>query len=164
MLFESNRLISQILKCSTLPSPMLKLLLDSLEYFRINLQNESSKKSTEKLPTLSLKTLQGTVQVLQSYISVLSLQCEQLKSELLKAKSDDIVAQLRQQVLKTTEGQLTVFSFVIPSYRSAEDWKQCKTYNQRFKVSNNNNNNYNNNNNNNNDDDDDDRLFNLFAA
>ena len=61
VLFESNRLISQILKCSTLPSPMLKLLSDSLEYFRINLQNESSKKSKEKSPTLSLKTLQGTV-------------------------------------------------------------------------------------------------------
>ena len=61
MLFESNWLISQILKCSTLPSPMLKLLSDSLEYFRINLQNESRKKSKEKSPTLSLKTLQGTV-------------------------------------------------------------------------------------------------------
>ena len=61
MLFESNRLISQILKCSTLPSPMLKLLSDSLEYFRINLQNESRKKSKEKSLTLSLKTLQGTV-------------------------------------------------------------------------------------------------------
>ena len=80
MLFESNRLISQILKCSTLPSPMLKLLSDSLEYFRINLEYESSKKSKEKPSTLSSKTLQGTVQVLQSYISVLSLQCEQLKS------------------------------------------------------------------------------------
>ena len=98
MLFESNRLISQILKCSTLPSPMLKLLSDSLEYFRINLQNESSKKSKEKSPTLSLKTLQGTVQVLQSYISVLSLQCERLKSELLKSKHDNIVAQLKQQL------------------------------------------------------------------
>ena len=83
MLFESNRLISQILKCSTLPSPMLKLLSDSLEYFRINLQNESSKKSREKLPTLSLKTLPGTVQVLQSYISVFSSQCKRLNSELL---------------------------------------------------------------------------------
>ena len=117
MLFESNRLISQILKCSTLPSPMLKLLSDSLEYFRINLQNESSKKSKEKSPTLSLKTLQGTVQVLQSYISVLSLQCERLKSELLKSKHDDIVAQLKQQVLKTTERQMTVFNFVISSYQ-----------------------------------------------
>ena len=98
MLFESNRLISQILKCSTLPSPMLKLLSDSLEYFRINLQNESNKKSKEKPPTLSLKTLQGTVQVLQSYISVLSLQCERLKSELLNTKHDDMVAQLRYSV------------------------------------------------------------------
>ena len=117
MLFESNRLISQILRCSTLPSPMLKLLSDSLEYFRINLQNESSKKSKEKSPTLSLKTLQATVQVLQSYISVLSLQCERLKSELLKSKHDDVVAQLKQQVLKTTERQMTVFSFVISSYQ-----------------------------------------------
>ena len=117
MLFESNRLISQILRCSTLPSPMLKLLSDSLEYFRINLQNESSKKSKEKSPTLSLRTLQATVQVLQSYISVLSLQCERLKSELLKSKHDDVVAQLKQQVLKTTERQMTVFSFVISSYQ-----------------------------------------------
>ena len=117
MLFESNRLISQILRCSTLPSPMLKLLSDSLEYFRIHLQNESSKKSKEKSPTLSLKTLQATVQVLQSYISVLSLQCERLKSELLKSKHDDVVAQLKQQVLKTTERQMTVFSFVISSYQ-----------------------------------------------
>ena len=110
MLFESNQLISQILRCSTLPSSMLKLLSDSLEYFRINLQNESRKKSKEKSPTLSLKTLQGTVQVLQSYISVLSLQCERLKSELLKSKHDNIVAQLKQQVLKTTERQLAVFT------------------------------------------------------
>ena len=78
MLFESIRLNSLLLKCSTLPSSMLKLLSDSLEYFRINLQNESSKKSKEKSPNLSLKTLQGTVQVLQSYISVLSSQCKQL--------------------------------------------------------------------------------------
>ena len=63
MLFESNWLISQILKCSTLPSPMLKPLSDSLEYFRINLQNESSEKSKEKSPNLPMKTLQGTVQV-----------------------------------------------------------------------------------------------------
>jgi len=55
--------------------------------------------------------------VLQSYISVLSSQCEQLKSELLKAKCDDMVVQLRQQVLKTTERQLAVFSFVISSYQ-----------------------------------------------
>ena len=83
MLFESNRLFCQVLKCRALPSSMLKLLLDSLEYFRINLQNESSKKSNEKPSTLSLKTLPGTVQVLQSYISVLSSQCERLNSELL---------------------------------------------------------------------------------
>ena len=83
MLFESNRLFCQVLKCRALPSSMLKLLLDSLEYFRINLQNESSKKSEEKSPNLSLKTLPGTVQVLQSYISVLSSQCERLNSELL---------------------------------------------------------------------------------
>ena len=65
MLLESNRLFSQVLKCA------LKLLSDSvtLEYFRINLQKESSEKSKEKSPTLSLKTLPGTVQVLQSYIS-----------------------------------------------------------------------------------------------
>ena len=55
--------------------------------------------------------------MLQSYISVLSLQCEQLKSELLKSKHDDVVAQLKQQVLKTTERQMTVFSFVISSYQ-----------------------------------------------
>ena len=112
ILFESNRLISQILKCSALPSPMLKLLSDSLEYFRINLQNESSKKSKEISPTLSLKTLQGTVQVLQSYISVLSLYSDQLtyvSRSGLKPNRNDIVAQLKQQVLKTTERQLTMF-------------------------------------------------------
>ena len=83
MLFESNWLFCQVLKCSALPSSVLKLLLDSLEYFRSNLQNESSKKRKEKSPNLSLKTLPGTVQVLQSYISVLSSQCERLNSELL---------------------------------------------------------------------------------
>ena len=78
--------------------------------------------------TLSLKTLQGTVQVLQSYISVLSLQCEQLKSELLKSKHDNIVAQLKQQVLKTTERQMTVFSFVISSYQDQlKNEKDAKT-------------------------------------
>ena len=71
MLFESNRLISQILKCSTLPSQMLKPLSDSLEYFRINLQNESSRKNKEKSPTLSLKTLQGTVRVQVSHLSLI---------------------------------------------------------------------------------------------
>ena len=71
MLFESNRLISQILMCSTLPSLMLKPLSDSLEYFRINLQNESSKKSREKSPTLPLKTLQGTVQVQVLHLSLI---------------------------------------------------------------------------------------------
>ena len=56
--------------------------------------------------------------MLQSYISVLSLQCEQLKSELLKSKHDDMMAQLKQQVLKTTERQMTVFyNFVISSYQ-----------------------------------------------
>ena len=124
MLFESNRLFCQVLKCSTLPSSMLKLLLDSLEYFRINLQNERSKKSKEKSPNLSLKTLPGTVQVLQSYISVLSSQCERLNSELLYAKRDGMVAQLRQQVLKTTERQLRVFSFVFSSYK--DQWKTEK--------------------------------------
>ena len=55
--------------------------------------------------------------MLQSYISVLSLQCERLKSELLKSKHDNIVAQLKQQLLKITERQMTVFSFVISSYQ-----------------------------------------------
>ena len=71
MLFESNWLISQILKCSTLPSPMLKPLSDSLEYFRINLQNESSEKSKEKSPNLPMKTLKGTVQVQVLHLSLI---------------------------------------------------------------------------------------------
>ena len=54
---------------------------------------------------------------MQCYISVLSLQCERLKSELLKSKHNDVVAQLKQQVLKTTERQMTVFSFVLSSYQ-----------------------------------------------
>ena len=148
MLFESNRLISQILNCSTLLSPTLKLLSDSLEYFRINLHSESSKKSKEKSPTLSLRTLQGTVQVLQSYISVLSLQCERLKSELLKSKHDNIVAQLKQQLLKITERQMTVFSFVISSYQdqlknekdaksSIRDSRSVVQVSQNFKTVNN---------------------------
>ena len=92
------------------------------------LQNESNKKSKEKSPTLSLKTLQGTVQVLQSYISVLSLQCAWHKSELLKSKHDNIVSQLKQQVLKTTERQMTVFSFVISSYQDQlKNEKDAKT-------------------------------------
>ena len=62
--------------------------------------------------------------MLQSCISVLSLQCEQLKAELLKAKRDDMVTQLSRQVLKTTERQLTVFSFVVPSYQ--DQWKTEK--------------------------------------
>ena len=54
---------------------------------------------------------------MNAYIAVLSLQCERLKSELLKSKHDNIVAQLKQQVLKTTARQMTVFSFVISSYQ-----------------------------------------------
>ena len=104
---------------------MLKLLSDSLEYFRINLQNESSKKSKEKSPNLSLKTLPGTVQVLQSYISVLSSQCERLNSELLKAKRDDMVAQLRYSVTGSKDHRTaTEFSFVFSSYQ--DQWKTEK--------------------------------------
>ena len=64
--------------------------------------------------------------MLQSNISVLSSQCKQLKSELLKAKRDDMVAQFRQQVLKTTERarQQTVLSFVFSSYQ--DQWKTEK--------------------------------------
>ena len=62
--------------------------------------------------------------MLQSYISVLSSQCERLNSELLYAKRDGMVAQLRQQVLKTTERQLRVFSFVFSSYK--DQWKTEK--------------------------------------
>ena len=50
MLFESNRLFCQVLKCRALPSSTLKLLLDSVEYFRSNLQNESSKKVRKNHP------------------------------------------------------------------------------------------------------------------
>ena len=117
MLLKSNQLISQILKCSTLPSPMLKLLSDSLEYFGYNLQNESSKKSKEKSPTLSLKTFQGTVQVLQSYISVLSLKCKQFKEKLCDANSNDLVTQLREQILKTTKQQRAVLCLLFSSYQ-----------------------------------------------
>ena len=113
MLFEiSSRLISKALKCSRLPSPMLNLLSDSLEYFRIHLKNESSKKSKEKSHTplfywrLSKKRYKCCSLTSQSY----------LRS----------VSSLNPSCVK--------FCFFFIS-RSVEDWKRCKTYNQGFKVS-----------------------------
>ena len=120
ILCETNKLVSPVLKCKTLPSPMLKLLSDSLEYFRIILQNVCSKQTDnikEKPPALTWRTFQGVVELLQSYVSVLSLQCEHVKAELHSVDSDDAVPQLRQQLQKITDRQLTVLSFVISSYQ-----------------------------------------------
>ena len=120
LLLDTNRLVFQLLKCKSLPSPLLKLLSDSLEFFRITLQNVCNKQkdsSKEKSLALSWRTFQEVVQLLQAYITVLSLQCKQFKTELLKADSDDLAAQLRQQLQKTTEQQLSVLSFVISSYQ-----------------------------------------------
>lgn len=132
LLFESQRILSQILRCKMLPSPMLKLLTDALEYFRIILQNVCNKQTDttkEKIPYLSWRVFQGTEQLLQSYITVLSLQCERLKAELKRVSSDDSVAQLRQQLQKTTDRQLGVLSFLISSYqdqlKSDKDAKNC---------------------------------------
>ena len=132
LLFESNRLLSQVLKCKMLPSLMLKLLSDSLEYFRIILQNVCNKRSDvtkEKTPSLTWRTFNEAVQLLQSYVAVLTLQSEQLKEELHKASSDNSATQLKQQLQKTTERQLAVLSFIISSYqdqlKSDKDTKHC---------------------------------------
>lgn len=131
-LSESNRVVSQVLKCKTLSLPMVKLLSDSLEYFRIILQSMCNKKADvakEKPPALSWRAFQGAVQLLLSYITVLSLQGQQLRGELCKVSSDNVAAQLRQQLQKATDRQLTVLSFIISSYqdhlKSEKDAKNC---------------------------------------
>ena len=141
LLFESDRLLSQVLKCKMLPSPMLKLISDSLEYFRIILQNLCNKQThvaKEKTPSLTWRTFQGTVHLLQSYVTVLSLQCEQLKVELHKVNSDDSPTQLRQQLQKTTDRQLAVLSFIISSYqdqlKSDKDTKNCSKDNRSVVI------------------------------
>lgn len=113
MLLESNRLVSQLLKCKALSSSMLKLLSDSMEYFRITFQNVCSNQTD-----LSWRTFQEAVQSLKLYAAVLSLQCEQIKAALHKANvSDEVVVQYQQQLQKTTVRQLTVLNFVISSYQ-----------------------------------------------
>lgn len=113
MLLESNRLVSQLLKCKALASSMLKLLSDSMEYFRITLQNAYNSQAD-----LSRRTFQDAVQLLKLYAAVLSLQCAHIKTALHKANvTDDVVVQFRQQLQKTTVRQLTVLNFVISSFQ-----------------------------------------------
>lgn len=113
MLLESNRLVSQLLKCKILSSSVLKLLSDSMEYFRITLQNAYNSQTE-----LSRRMFQDAVHLLKLYATVLSLQCEQIKTALYKANAtDDMVVQFRQQLQKTTVRQLTVLNFVISSYQ-----------------------------------------------
>lgn len=113
MLLESNRLVSQLLKCKALASSMLKLLSDSMEYFRITLQNAYNSQAD-----LSRRTFQDAVQLLKLYAAVLSLQCAHIKTALHKANvTDDVVIQFRQQLQKTTVRQLTVLNFVISSFQ-----------------------------------------------
>lgn len=113
MLLESNRLVSQLLKCKALASSMLKLLSDSMEYFRITLQNAYNSQAD-----LSRRTFQDAVQLLTLYAAVLSLQCAHIKTALHKANvTDDVVVQFRQQLQKTTVRQLTVLNFVISSFQ-----------------------------------------------
>lgn len=123
MLLESNRLVSQLVKCKMLPSSMLKLLSDSMEYFRLTLQNVCSKQTGDKTPALSWRTFQEAAHLLKLHAAVLSLQCEQIKTALRKANNDDLVAQCRQQLQKTTVRQLTVLSFVISSF---QDQMKCE--------------------------------------
>lgn len=113
MLLESNRLVSQLLKCKTLSSSVLNLLSDSMEYFRITLQNAYNNQTE-----LSRRMFQDAVQLLKLYAAVLSLHCEQIKTALHKANAtDDIIVQFRQQLQKTTVRQLTVLNFVISLYQ-----------------------------------------------
>ncbi|KAJ7380134.1 Separin [Desmophyllum pertusum] len=123
MLLESNRLVSQLVKCKMLPSSMLKLLSDSMEYFRLTVQNVCSKQTGDKTPALSWRTFQEAAHLLKLHAAVLSLQCEQIKTALRKANNDDLVAQCRQQLQKTTVRQLTVLSFVISSF---QDQMKCE--------------------------------------
>ena len=113
VLLESNRLVSQILKCKTLSSSVLKLLSDSMEYFRITLQNAHNSQTD-----LSQRTIQDSVQLLKLYAVVLAHQCEEIKTALHRGNAtDDMVVQFRQQLQKTTVRQLTVLNFVISSYQ-----------------------------------------------
>ena len=113
MLLESNKIVSQLLKCKSLSTSMLKLLSDSMEYFRTTFQTVFSNQTD-----LSWRTFQEAVELLKLYAAVLSHQCEQIKMALHKANiSDDLVAQYRQQLQKTSVRQLTVLNFVISSYQ-----------------------------------------------
>ena len=125
ILLESNRLVSQLLKCKTLSSSVLKLLSDSMEYFRITLQNAYNSQTE-----LSQRLSDDAVQLHKLYAAVLSLQCEQIKAALHKGNAtDDTIVQFRQQLQKTTVRQLTVLNFVISSYRdqmkSAKVTEEC---------------------------------------
>ncbi|XP_068670254.1 separin-like isoform X2 [Montipora foliosa] len=119
LLVECNRLLSQVLKCKMSSLPTLKLLSDALEYFRISLQSAYSKGTgvnQNNVPILLWKTFWETTQLLQSYVTVLSLQCERLKHDIRKINSDSCT-QLRQQIHKITDRQVGVLSFIISSFQ-----------------------------------------------
>ena len=113
MLMESNRLVSQLLNYKTLSPSVLKLLSDSMEYFKSTLQNAYNSQTD-----LSQRMFQDAVQLLNLYTEVLSLQCKQIKTALYKANAtDDMIVQSKQQLQKTTVRQLSVLNFMISLYQ-----------------------------------------------
>ena len=119
-LVECNRLLNQILKCKTLSSLPLKLISDALEYFRISLQSAHNKgadnQKKRKAPMPSRRTFSETTSLLQSYVTILSLQCERLKDDISKLNCDSS-AHFRQQLKKIKDRQLGVLSFIISSFQ-----------------------------------------------
>ncbi|XP_027041497.1 uncharacterized protein LOC113669627 [Pocillopora damicornis] len=128
VLSEGSRLLSQLLKCKGLSSSMLKVVSDSLEYFRVTLQNYSTKE-TKKATPLSWRICQEAMQLLKLYGTILSRHCELIKNALHKASGDNLILQYTQQLQKTTARQLTLLNFVISSYqdqlKSEEKAKVC---------------------------------------
>ena len=128
VLSEGSRLLSQLLKCKGLSSSMLKVVSDSLEYFRVTLQNYSTKE-TKKATPLSWRICQEAMQLLKLYGTIMLLHCELIKNALHKASGDNLILQYTQQLQKTTARQLTLLNFVISSYqdqlKSEEKAKVC---------------------------------------
>ena len=123
-LVECNRLLNQVLKCKTLSSMSLKLISDALEYFRVSLQSAHNKgadstctnQKKKKVPILSRRTFSETTRLMQSYVTVLSLQCERLKDDISKLNYDSSM-HLRQQLKKIKDKQLGILSFIISSFQ-----------------------------------------------
>ena len=117
MLFQTVEILNQVTNFRSFTSSALKMLSDSLEYFRIvletfcNNQIDSQSLNSEKTFVLPWRTFQGAKQLLQMYVMVLNIQREQLRVQLKKADSPAL--QLKKQLNKITDRQLTVFNFVI---------------------------------------------------